>query len=96
MSDNIKNEVKAKTEKKLVPLNLPLTYDEEIDSYPVTISLNFKTYAVRRGETVMVPPAVKKIIEDQEEARKKAYRYSLAKSLSANEKKFKQENGLED
>ena len=94
MEDNIKTEVKAK--KKLVPLSLPLTFDEELDSYPVTISLNFKTYGVKRGETVMVPPAVRNIIEDQEEARKKAYRYSLAKSLSANEKKFKQENGLED
>lgn len=96
MEDNIKSEGNLKEAKKLVSLTLPLTYDEEIDAYPEVLSLNFKTYSVKRGETVMVPPAVKKIVEDREAARKKAYQYSLSKSLSTKEKEFKQANGVSD
>ena len=80
--------------KKLVDYELPLTYDEEIDAYPETVSLNFKTYAIKRGERVKIPVGVKKILEDRAAARTKAYRYSQQKSLSAKEKEFEQKYGL--
>lgn len=89
MADNIK-----KAGKGLVPLTAHLTEDPDVDQYPVLISLNFKTYAIKRGETVMVPPAVKKIWDDAEAAREKAYKYSLEKSLSEPEAEFKQRYNL--
>ena len=97
MADNIETtETKKKSKEKLVPLTLPLTYDPDIDFYPEPISLNFKTYTVKRGETVMVPPSVEKIVLDRDAARQKAYQYSMQKSLSAKEAEFKQKYGLQD
>lgn len=80
--------------KKLVDYEMPLTYDEAIDDYPEPVSLNFKTYGIKRGERVKIPAGVKKILEERERARTKAYRYSQQKSLSAKEKEFEQKYGL--
>lgn len=93
MADNIEKKT-AKAEKRLVPLTAPLTHDADIDQYPMLISLNFKTYAIKRGETVMVPPAVKKIFDETEEARDKSYKYSLEKSLSVQDGDYKQRYNL--
>lgn len=93
MADNIEKKT-AKAGKGFVPLTAPLTHEVDIDQYPMLISLNFKTYGIKRGETVMVPPAVKKIFDEAEEAREKAYKYSLEKSLSAQDGDFKQRYNL--
>jgi hypothetical protein len=93
LNDGVKNgkgpEKKGKKRVELVPLTLPLTRDPEIDSYPVPVGLNFKTYLIKRGETVMVPAEIKKMFEESEKAEDEAYRYSLSRSLSANEAEFK-------
>ena len=99
MAETTKDQETTKATKKkaaLVEYELPLTYDPEIDDYPETVSLNFKTYAIKRGERVKIPAAVKKILEDREAARNKAYRYSQQKSLSTKEKEFEQRYGLTD
>lgn len=93
MENNIDSKEK-KVKEKLVPLTLDLTYNEEIDSYPEVFCFNFKTYAVTRGETVMVPPAIKKMAEERDAAKRKAYEYAKSKSLSTKEKEFNQRYNL--
>lgn len=85
---------KKKKKEKLVPLTLGLTYNKETDEYPEVFCFNFKTYAVKRGEEVMVPPAIKKMAEKRDKAKRKAYEYATSKSLSAKEAEFNQRYNL--
>lgn len=78
----------------LVPLRLPLTHDPNVDEYPEFASFNFKNYLIKRGETVMVPPALKARFEEIEQIEDEAYNYSQKVSLARAEKEFKQQMGL--
>lgn len=93
MTDNIDTKEK-KSNEKLVPLTLDLTYNKEVDAYPEVFCFNFKTYAVKRGEKVMVPPAIKKMAEERDAAKRKAYEYAQEKSLSVKESEFNQRYNL--
>ena len=89
------NENAKQTKKdELVPLRLPLTHNPEIDDYPEFASFNFKNYLIKRGETVMVPPALKARYDEIERVKDEAYAYSKKISLENAEKEFKQQMGL--
>lgn len=64
---------KKETKEEFVPVTLPFVDDPEAKQQ-LFVSLNFKNYLIRRGETVMVPVGVKKIVDDMERARMEASR----------------------
>jgi hypothetical protein len=86
--------VAKKKEDGLVDFVLPLTYDPEVDDYPVSCSLNFKRYLIKRGEKVRIPKELAKRFDEIEEAKRRGYKYAQEHSIEVSERKFKEENGL--
>lgn len=56
-------ETQVKTGMELVKYKLPRSREKK---GPVFVSVNGKTYLIRRGEEVTIPLAVKEILENQE------------------------------
>ena len=68
---------KKADEVKLVKLRLPL---ENVPGSNQTefCSVNGKNYLIKRGETVEVPEAVKRLFDEIEERKEKAFRYATS------------------
>ena len=78
MAEKTVEKVKKSVEK--VPLTLPLLEDPNAPTEEY-YSLNFVGYTIQRGVTVMVPPALKEIIDNQEAEKRNAIRYAREVSL---------------
>lgn len=63
-----------------VPVMLPLSENPN-DPQAEYYSLNFVGYTIKRGVPVMVPPALKEIIDNQERERIRAIRYAHEMAL---------------
>ena len=93
--ENTKAETEAAKEdlEEIVEAMLPLTFTDE-DSYPYPIYVNSKRYLIKRGETVMVPRYVKKLIDDHSRAKLNARKYAEAHSLEASDAEFRRRYNL--
>lgn len=58
---------------KTVKVNLPLLPGKHA-SQEMFVSLNFKTYRIKRGEDVEIPESVYNVIKDSEKARNNSIR----------------------
>ena len=70
---NTEKKIEA-TEKK-VTIRLPLTRTETDD---VFVAVNGRTWLIKRGVEVEVPPCVVEVLRNQEEALRKAYDFQAA------------------
>lgn len=72
-------EAKAKTEEKkekMVTINIPRTKPDEED---VFVSVNMRTWIIKRGVPVEVPECVAMVIRDREEMLNEIFEKSTAK-----------------
>ncbi len=67
-------------EEKRVLLKIPFAEKGEEDT--VYISVNFKSYLIKRGVPAMVPPEVKRVWDDSQEQKEKSILYSKEKELT--------------
>lgn len=66
-----------KNEEKTVKIRLPLTRDDNSD---VHITVNNRSWLIKRGETVEVPECAAEVLRNQEEMLKTAYEFENANS----------------
>ena len=62
--EEVKNEVPAETGPKMVKVRIPRTKKDEED---VFVSVNLRTYIIKRGVEVEVPDFVAEVLRHQEE-----------------------------
>ena len=62
--EEVKNEVPAETGPKMVKVRIPRTKKDEED---VFVSVNLRTYLIKRGVEVEVPEFVAEVLRHQEE-----------------------------
>lgn len=72
MSTTVSNATTAKTEKK-VKIRIPITRENTADVY---VSINERSWLIKRGVEVEVPECVVEVLRNQEIALEKAYNYS--------------------
>ena len=63
----------AQNSEKKLKVNLPLLPGKHA-SQEMFVSLNFKTYRIKRGEDVEIPESVYNVIKDSEKARNNSIR----------------------
>ena len=82
---NTKKPVEAveETEKKeeLVKVRIPRSRENQDD---VFVAVNGRTWLIKRGVEVEVPPCVVEVLQHQEEALTKAYEYDLMTATESN------------
>lgn len=66
----------AETKEKLVPVTLPFLDDADSPQQEF-VSLNFKNYIIKRGETVMVPPEIKDMLDASEKSKQEARKAAM-------------------
>lgn len=75
MDNEIKETVKKKTE-KLVKIRIPRIKGDESDVY---VSVNARTWLIKRGVEVEVPECVAEVLRNSEDMQEEAYAYSSSK-----------------
>lgn len=72
-TNNTEKKIEATEEK--VKIRLPITRTETDD---VFVAVNGRTWLIKRGVEVEVPPCVVEVLRNQEEALRKAYDFQAA------------------
>ena len=72
-TNNTEKKTEATEEK--VKIRLPLTREDNGD---VFVAVNGRTWLIKRGVEVEVPPCVVEVLRNQEEALRKAYDFQAA------------------
>lgn len=75
MATNTNTEKKIEATEEKVKIRLPLTRTETDD---VFVAVNGRTWLIKRGVEVEVPPCVVEVLRNQEEALRKAYDFQAA------------------
>ncbi len=65
---------------RTVMVKLPLLREHNAEQ-DVYVSVNFKSYIIRRGEFVEIPEEVKEVLENSEHALDAAFKYADEKKL---------------
>jgi hypothetical protein len=75
MATTTNTEKKIEATEEKVKIRLPLTRTETDD---VFVAVNGRTWLIKRGVEVEVPPCVVEVLTNQEEALRKAYDFQAA------------------
>lgn len=70
------------TKEKMVTIKLPLTREEKAD---VFVSVNERSWLIKRGEEVKVPECVAEVLRNQETALRKAIDFIVANEQNLDE-----------
>ena len=75
MATNTNSEKKTEAIEEKVKIRLPLNREDNSD---VFVAVNGRTWLIKRGVEVEVPPCVVEVLRHQEEALAKAYDYQAS------------------